>query len=235
MQIVRVTKDLEPGTELLFWYKNPVGFHTYGETQQQLKNWGFSCKCALCLARKETTGAALNERKVLWRKLQGFLDDLMTGLTPTGGKLRPANVKKTRKLLQQMETTYSADERAPGAVRLELWVQYVKFGEALSRNGDYSEAIEMIVKGLEAIGFIITACPPHPNSKDTKDRLSSVCSSGAWSRNHLWSLSWPCLKPTRSWPRSCVRSSRSTRRPRIVSLRASRIPFWRRTHSLLNI
>lgn len=165
MQIVRATKDLELGTELLFCYKTTVDFHTYGEAQQQLKPWGFLCRCGLCLARKETTGVVLNERKVLWNKLP----DLLSGLMPPGSKLRPANAKKARKLLQQSETTYSAGVREPGAVRLELWAQYMRFGRALIQYGDYSEAIEMIVKGLEAYGFIITACPSCPISKGHKE------------------------------------------------------------------
>lgn len=164
IQIVRATKDLEPGSELFFWYRNPESFHTYKETQNHLRSWGFSCACALCLARKKMTKTTLDQRKIFWEKIQHITNDLVNDLGPTGGKLRPSSVKKTKTLFQQMEATYSVDERAPGAVRLELWGLYIRSSQALCRNGNYAEAIEMAVRGLEALGFIVIACPPRPNA-----------------------------------------------------------------------
>lgn len=70
-------------------------------------------------------------------------------------------VKKLKKVLKQLDATYSAEERAPGAVRLELLSAYVALGEAMRVKGDCAEAIEWTVKGLETLGFILTACPPR--------------------------------------------------------------------------
>lgn len=178
VQIVRATKDLEPGSELFFWYKSPVGYYTYEEAQKQLQNWDFTCACALCLARKKTAKTTINERKDLWTKIRGVTDDLMEGPMVASGKLRPANAKKVKKLLQQLEATYSSDERAPGAVRLELWSLYTEFGETLFRAGEFFEAIEMVVRGFEALGFIVTACPPRLNA--TPHESSAVFQVQQW-------------------------------------------------------
>lgn len=71
------------------------------------------------------------------------------------------NVTKVKQLLEQMDQTYSATEKKLGAVRYELWDPYFGLSKALLMDGNPSEATEMAVRGLEALGFLITACPPR--------------------------------------------------------------------------
>lgn len=65
------------------------------------------------------------------------------------------NFTKAHELLEQLEQTYRATAEQPGSVRLELWDPCFALGEALIyKNWRPAEAIEMTVKGLEALGFI---------------------------------------------------------------------------------
>lgn len=104
----------------------------------------------------------MKDRKASWTVLQKVMGHLMND------NAKPTHFKKAKKLLEQLEGTYSAEERAPGAVRLELWEAYFVLSETLRSNNNCAEAIEMAVRGLEAFGFIITACPPWPSSEPQK-------------------------------------------------------------------
>lgn len=158
MQVIRVTRDLDAGTELFFSYKPPERFFTYEETQNELQSWGFTCACALCLARQKTTGATVKKRKDLWETAGRIMEKFIANT----GRVRSAKLKRLKELHKQLEGTYSADERAPDGVRLEICDGYFKI---LLLFDNYAEAIEVVKKGLEALGFIITACPPRLNSE----------------------------------------------------------------------
>lgn len=74
-------------------------------------------------------------------------------------------------MLKRLNRTYSAAAKEPGAVRMELWTHYHLLGKILAEAGKPSEAIEMILRGLEALGFVITANPPRGDSKSSKPEL----------------------------------------------------------------
>ncbi|KND88680.1 Protein unc-45 [Tolypocladium ophioglossoides CBS 100239] len=152
MQIVRATRDLQAGTELFFYYWPPVPLESYEEAQKHLSNWGFTCGCELCMDRKATPKATLQRRKVL----HGDLKKVLKGH-------RATNFSKAQRLLKQLEETYPMTEA--NAVRLELWDPYFALGAYLLSTNQPADAVKMIVKGFEALGYIITACPPIGNAK----------------------------------------------------------------------
>lgn len=160
VQIVRAARDMEAGTEVFFSYKQPEQYMSHAETQAGLANWGFECQCALCLNKKSWSARARRTRQDLYRKLSGAL-----------GK---PNIGNAREILNQMEATYSAAEREPGAVRFELWVPYFALGALLLQGENPAEAIEVTLQGFEALGFIIVAAPPRkkrPGSKAPQKEL----------------------------------------------------------------
>ncbi|SCV57511.1 related to TPR domain protein [Fusarium fujikuroi] len=148
MQIVRATRDLPAGTELFFCYRLPVPFESYQETQKGLNHWGFTCGCGLCLSKKATSGSILQRRKVLADDLRRLLDHPGSG-----------NEAKASRLLKALEKTYPTNNDC--AIRLELWGPYFGFGAHLLKNNQLNMAAKMILKGLEALGHSIIACPPH--------------------------------------------------------------------------
>lgn len=161
MQIVRATRDLEAGTEVVAWYYTPKRFESYNEAQKRQCQWGFTCGCALCVDRKVTPERVRLNRIPLLKELMKFLDN----------GTQAGNILKAQKKLEQLSQTYSAAAREPGSVRLELWDPYFALGEMLSNLGKPSEAIEMILKGLEALGFVILANPPRGAAKSSRSEF----------------------------------------------------------------
>lgn len=152
MQIVRATRDIPAGTELAFCYQSPMPLDSYKEAQKELSNWEFTCDCELCMNRKATPRAALQRRKTIY----GDLKKVLKGPQAT-------NVSKSQRLLKQLEETYPVAETK--AVRLELWDPYFALGANLLLANQPAEAVKTIVKGLETLGYSITACPPIGDAK----------------------------------------------------------------------
>ncbi|KAF5238850.1 hypothetical protein FANTH_10178 [Fusarium anthophilum] len=148
MQIVRATRDLPANTELFFCYRLPVPFESYQETQKGLNHWGFTCDFVLCLRKKATSKAVFQRRKVLAEDLQRLLDHPGSG-----------NEAKSSRLMKALEKTYPTKNDC--AIRLELWEPYFAFGAHLLKNNQLNIAAKMILKGLEALGHSIIACPPN--------------------------------------------------------------------------
>ncbi|KAI8648829.1 SET domain-containing protein [Fusarium sp. Ph1] len=148
MQIVRATRDLLADTELLFCYRLPVPFESYQEAQKGFKNWGFTCDCGLCLRKKATSRSVFQRRKVLADGLQRLLDHPGSG-----------NGAKASRLMKALEETYPTNNDC--AIRLELWEPYFAFGAHLLKNNQLNNAAKMILKGFEALGHSIIACPPN--------------------------------------------------------------------------
>lgn len=167
MHIVRATRDLEPDTELSFWYQVPLQYESYDETQKQLSNWGFKCECTLCLAKKGMPSKSLARRKALYEDLKRAMGASHSTITA------PISIGKARKVLEQLDQTYTPAERAPGAVRLECWDPYIALGKALLVSDRPNDAVEVTARGLEALGFVITANPPRkgPGSQGARPEL----------------------------------------------------------------
>ncbi|KAG4275841.1 hypothetical protein FPRO04_14324 [Fusarium proliferatum] len=148
MQIVRATRDLLADTELFFCYRLPVPFESYQEAQKGFNNWGFTCDCGLCLRKKATSRSVFQRRKVLAAGLQRLLDHPGSG-----------NGAKASRLMKALEETYPTNNDC--AIRLELWEPYFAFGAHLLKNNQLNNAAKMILKGFEALGHSIIACPPN--------------------------------------------------------------------------
>ncbi|KAJ3535514.1 hypothetical protein NM208_g7101 [Fusarium decemcellulare] len=148
MHIVRATKDLAAGTELFFSYRTPTLLEPYQETQKHLGHWGFTCNCELCKAKKATPAAVLRRRKVLLNEIGSLFRGTNT-----------INVPKVRRSLKSLEETYT--EKNPKPHQLELSGPYFELGSYLIRTGQFKNGAMLVLKGLEALGYSIIACPPN--------------------------------------------------------------------------
>ncbi|WAO85930.1 Hypothetical protein NCS54_00318300 [Fusarium falciforme] len=155
MQIIRATKDLPADTELLFVYRSPEPLESYQDVQKGLSSWGFKCECELCLERKATCDTVLQKRRVIDQNLKRLLRNT-----------KFSQVTKARQLLNKLEQTYVRKE--PDTPQLELSQHRIGLGCHLVEMNQPKAAIEMIVKGLEALGCIIIACPPGKTSARPK-------------------------------------------------------------------
>ncbi|KAI0427917.1 hypothetical protein F5Y09DRAFT_332956 [Xylaria sp. FL1042] len=162
IQIVRACQDIPPDTELSFAYRNFSPRATYEETQKVISNWGFVCACSWCLDRKSTKKKILLARNNLLKAIDTALKDVVESTI-----VEPTLLEGIRRLLGQADQKYP---KRPKALRLELRDGYFTLGGVLISLGQPVEGIEATLKGLEALGFEIVACPPRGDGKKLEIR-----------------------------------------------------------------
>lgn len=64
-------------------------------------------------------------------------------------------------------------------LRVELWEPYFGLGAALIAKNKFADGLEILLKGLEALGFDIVACPPR-DAGDDKDKTKAVLKIKRW-------------------------------------------------------
>ncbi|KAI1411046.1 hypothetical protein F5Y13DRAFT_191633 [Hypoxylon sp. FL1857] len=158
MIIVRACQDVEAGRELFFEYSSLA--ESYEETQKNLRNWGIVCDCALCLQMKATPRSAVQKRESLRQSLTQTLK-------PTASM---AQLEQSKKILEDMEKTYEAGRDGQMLPRLCLWYPYFTLGRELIIRDKLREGLGMYLKGLEALGYIIVACPPREAGEEEKKK-----------------------------------------------------------------
>lgn len=169
MMIVRACKNMEAGTELYFGYHHPLANETFEETQKKLGNWGFICGCALCLEKKSTSRNTVRERETLRRSLALVLK-------PSASM---AQLTQAMNILENLEKTYTSRQNAPLLPRIELWDPYFALGYGLVAKGKLADGLEMLLKGLEALGYVIVACPPREVSHN-KNKKKAMLEIKRW-------------------------------------------------------
>ncbi|KAI0550313.1 hypothetical protein F4679DRAFT_594767 [Xylaria curta] len=162
MQIVRACQDLASGTELCFPYQRFDPPVSYEEIQKAMAKWSFVCDCPWCLDLKSTTKTMLSKRNEIMKDLTTvFRKDIGNPIVD------PAILAKILGLLKQADTTYPSRE---GAIRLEVSETYIMVGPAFLLIRQPYDGAEVILKGLEALGFDIVACPPQSGNKKLEIR-----------------------------------------------------------------
>jgi hypothetical protein len=140
MMIVRATQDLDPGTEVSFWYQIPQGRDSK-KMQEKLRSWRFSCTCAICQDEKETKAAVIAERRKL-------LDRLKRMCEPSKD-LKPSKIEH---LLKSLNDTYT---RTPDEVpRLSLWDPQLMLTRLYVAQDNTNKALKSAGKVLVLLGFI---------------------------------------------------------------------------------
>jgi len=142
MQIIRATRDLPAGTEMMFWYYGPDG-HGYSKRQEKLQQtWGFECKCVMCIEDKNAPKKSIKKREAL-------LGDLKAACKTTGG----VHLSKAERLLTAMEQTYKAN--CAEVPRLALWDPYLMLTRIYATQNEPQKVISTALKVLGSLGFVI--------------------------------------------------------------------------------
>ncbi|OTB00434.1 hypothetical protein M426DRAFT_65939 [Hypoxylon sp. CI-4A] len=160
MQLVRASQDIEAGAELRFPYWGPPPHATYKQTQEKLSNWGFVCDCALCLDKKSTSRKTHQERKALCASLKPIMKP----------NASVAQLTQAKKILENLEKTYAVHQDAL-VPRLEMWDPCFAVGAALIMKNKLTDGLEMLLKGFEALGYIIVAHPPRDSADGKKKKV----------------------------------------------------------------
>ncbi|KAF1942738.1 SET domain-containing protein [Clathrospora elynae] len=143
MMIVRATQDLEPGTEITFWYQTRDGYDPKG-MQEKLGSWQFTCTCAICQDEKDTKAAVVKKRREI-------VDKLKTAFQLSAS--HDIKSKKVERLLNALNDTYTrpADE----VPRLLLWDPQLALTRMYMAEKKVDKALESVQKVLIQLGFII--------------------------------------------------------------------------------
>ncbi|KAM3444240.1 hypothetical protein MY4824_000129 [Beauveria thailandica] len=155
MLILRAAVDMEPGTELVFSYRQTKELETYADVQRSLNNWSFTCDCALCRAKHATPAAQLNRRKLLFKRLRDIVN--MRGVTPLAEGVR---------LLNQVKDTYTASYSTE-LPRIELSRLYLSIATKYYQRGDLGKSVDLLLQGLLALGYDIKTVWPTIDSADS--------------------------------------------------------------------
>lgn len=167
MQIVRATRDLEAGTELLFAYRAAQELDSYEDVQSGPKFWGFTCDCALCEARRTTPEQQLEKRK-------GYIKSLRSILTTPD----TMSLAQGARLISRVKGTYPASYPA-SVPRLELFTPCFSVAMEHAERCDAVKSADMLLEGLKALGYEITVVWPLW-TRDAAGPLSSQFEIKKW-------------------------------------------------------
>lgn len=151
MQIIRAARDIPADTELTFWYQVP-NTEGYDKRQQKLQNWGFQCKCVMCIEEKNTPKNTIKKR-------EGLLGDLKAAFTAPSG----AQLAKVERLLTALEKTFQAS--AARVPRLAVWDPYLLLTRMYAAQDQLDKVIATTLKVLGSLGFVIKGAEMAPSAK----------------------------------------------------------------------
>lgn len=182
MMIVRASRDMDPGTELTFWYKNPHDDHFKSWHQEHDSNsvnvnqpdktfnkqWGFTCECAMCLDTQATSITTLQKRQKLMKDLK------QVALEVTSSPSRP-DMRQWKRLLTMLNQTYTQPAHVvPRPLVLE---PQVPLNYRSSQEKTTEKFIEAAVSILTCLGFVLSG-PGNLLASSTSSPLFTVLKWG---------------------------------------------------------
>lgn len=156
------------GTELSFAYRIPAAVdHDYKKTQQELKNYGFTCTCPLCLDAKTTSEATVANRAKLREELT-----IAFATGSSGGSFDCTRVDTARieQVLGSLEITYAAPAQL--VPRTGMWDPYLALTRMYAVLGQEEKVIWASLKTMEMLGFVITGANVY--LRDDQERIIVV-------------------------------------------------------------
>lgn len=150
MMIVRATRDIVKGEEILMPYRLPNAVNTM--TQEELeKTWAFKCDCGLCIAEASSSPNQRKDRSQLIEKSRALLSVSPRSLQYQNNK---ATLKQVERLVAKLETTY--DERGfENQPRLGLVAPGLWLCQAYKYNGSQDKVLKTAMALLRNLGFVI--------------------------------------------------------------------------------
>lgn len=141
--ILRATRDIPAGDEVLFWYTSPKADHSYEKTQERLRNWDFHCSCKICTYDKKLSNKKKMERAALLKEWD------MAGNHIEG----EAGLAARERLLAAIEQTYTVP--AATVPRLTLWDFYHGLARLYASIGEPERTIITAWKVVAALGYVV--------------------------------------------------------------------------------
>lgn len=193
---MRATRNVAAGQELCFWYALPKADHSYEKTKQNLRNWGFDCRCEICTQDQETSNKKKKRRAALLKELEVASKNIV-------GEAGLANMER---LLAGIKQTYPVP--AAKAPRLALWDLYLALTRVYASINDPARTITTAWKVLAALGFVIERDTSSIASPFQVTQWGLMVDSLIETWVHLWTA-YECLVPLR--PELCEKAEEYAR------------------------
>lgn len=140
MIIIRASRDLDPDTEITISYRQST--EESDERAYLHQNWGFECRCNICLDHKFTSGEMFTKRRQVQEKMW-ILDE---------GSLTP-RISTSESDLQELAQTYT--QPASLVPRLSLADFHLARAQLYATQGQPMKVIQAMVNGLQSLGYDI--------------------------------------------------------------------------------
>ncbi len=180
--ILRASRNIAAGQEILFWYTPPKADHSYQERQENLRSWSFHCSCEIC---KHDEGLSNKKRK----KRAAFLEEFDTAEKHVVGEAGLANIER---LLAAIEQTYTVP--AASVPRLSLRYPYLGLARIYTSIQEPERTITTAWKVLAALGFVVKRDTSSITSPFQVDQWGLMVDPLIEIWVHLWTA-YGCLVP----------------------------------------
>lgn len=180
--ILRATRDIAAGQEILFWYSLPKADHSYKKTQEKLQNWDFHCTCKICTNDQETSNKKKKQRAALLKEFEILAKNVVG----------EAGLAAVEKLLAAIEQTYTAP--AAAVPRLTLWDPYLALTRIYASIDEPEKTITTAWKVLAALGFVVKRDTSSVLSPFQVEQWGLMADPLIETWVHLWTA-YECLLP----------------------------------------
>jgi tetratricopeptide (TPR) repeat protein len=160
MMIVRASRNIDKGDEILTPYWPPEGYNT--ATHHRLENtWGFKCDCVICMAENKSS-VLQKTRQQLRQEIKAFLSVHRQTATK-----RPSNSTITRAERLYRRHQDLCDKCLPRIVpRLELAELGVWLCQAYTPQAMHSRIFETAISALKDLNYLVEVTPAQKLSID---------------------------------------------------------------------
>ncbi|KAF2758999.1 hypothetical protein EJ05DRAFT_328868 [Pseudovirgaria hyperparasitica] len=139
MMVVRATRDLEPGAEILFTYRPAK------KLENVFEHWGFRCECTICLDTKTTKPATTKQRQQIHKRLERDFDLALN---------HPDTIRNIQRTLDALQKTYPQPTSA--VPRVKIFDPQLALTRFLIQDKKYMDALVHGKSALESLGFVVT-------------------------------------------------------------------------------
>lgn len=189
--ILRATRNVAAGQELCFSYAVPKADHSYEKMKENLQNWGFDCRCEICIQDQETLNETKDRRTALLKEWELAAKNVI-------GEAGLANMER---LLAAIEQTYPV--AAATAPRLALWDPCLALTRVYASMDDPMRTITTAWKVLAALGFVVERDTSSVASPFQVKQWGLMVHPLIETWVHLW-MAYECLLPRR--PELCKKA-----------------------------
>ncbi|OGM44076.1 hypothetical protein ABOM_007297 [Aspergillus bombycis] len=141
MIIIRAAKDLDPDTEITFWYATP-DVDDFDAHRDKFQHWGFQCDCTICQDYQNTDASILEKRQNLRTEVREYLQSN-----------RQPDLARIESTVASLASTYC--QPAHEVPRLGIWDVQCVLAKKYLRQDQPVKAIEAVFEALESLGYVI--------------------------------------------------------------------------------